>query len=88
MEESGTQELWLFVEWVLRRRSSAGGDLLGGELFSMGLWFLGDELAVPHLGLQDGPSAAPPLTHLNRLALHLTDGMATAATTQLRKAKR
>ena len=63
----------------------AGSDLLGGALFGAGLWVLGDELAVPMLGLQDGPSAAPPSTHLNRLALHLAYGMATAATTQLLK---
>ena len=67
------------------RSKVAGGDLLGGALFGTGLWLLGDELAVPLLGLQDGPSAAPPSTHLNRLALHLTYGMATAATTQLLK---
>lgn len=62
-----------------------GNDLLGGALFGTGLWILGDELTVPLLGLQDGPSAAPPSTHLNRLALHLAYGMATAATTQLLK---
>lgn len=67
------------------RPAVAGGDLLGGALFGAGLWILGDELAVPLLGLQDGPSAAPPSTHLNRLALHLAYGMATAATTQLLK---
>lgn len=67
------------------RPAVAGGDLFGGALFGVGLWLLGDELAVPLLGLQDGPRAAPPTTHLNRLALHLTYGMATAATTQLLK---
>lgn len=67
------------------RQEVAGGDLLGGALFGAGLWLLGDELAVPLLGLQDGPGAAPPSTHLNRLALHLTYGIATAATTQLLK---
>lgn len=67
------------------RPALAGGDLLGGAIFGAGLWIVGDELAVPLLGLQDGPSAAPPSTHLNRLALHLAYGMATAATTQLLK---
>lgn len=67
------------------RPAVAGGDLLGGALFGAGLWLLADELAVPLLGLQDGPDAAPPTTHLNRLALHLAYGMATAATTQLLK---
>lgn len=57
--------------------------LLGGVLFGTGLWLLGDELAVPLLGLQDGPAAAPTTTHLNRLALHLAYGVTTAAATQL-----
>lgn len=56
--------------------------LVGGALFGTGLWLLGDELAVPLLGLQDGPSAAPPSTHANRLALHLAYGITTAAATQ------
>lgn len=59
--------------------------LLGGALFGTGLWLLGDELAVPLLGLQDGPTAASPATHLNRLALHLAYGVTTAATMQLLK---
>lgn len=59
--------------------------LVSGALFGTGLWLLGDELAVPLLGLQDGPSAAPPSTHVNRLALHLAYGITTAATTQLLK---
>lgn len=61
------------------------GDVVGGMVLGAGLWLLGDELAVPLLGLQDGPTASPPSTHLNRLALHLTYGVATAATTQLLK---
>lgn len=59
--------------------------LMSGALFGTGLWLLGDELAVPLLGLQDGPGAAPPSTHVNRLALHLAYGITTAATTQLLK---
>jgi len=67
------------------RSEQAYGDPLGGMAFGAGLWLLGDELAVPLLGLQDGPTASAPSTHLNRLALHLAYGFATAATTQLLK---
>lgn len=67
------------------RGEAVYGDALGGMVFGAGLWLLGDELAVPMLGLQEGPTASPPSTHLNRLALHLVYGVATAATTQLLK---
>ena len=58
-------------------------DLTGGLLFGAGLWLFGDELAVPLLGLQDGPTASPPATHLNRLAAHFVYGATTAVATQL-----
>lgn len=38
-----------------------------------------------HHEADESATAALPSTHLNRLALHLTYGMATAATTQLLK---
>ena len=65
-------------------RSDAGGlDLLGGAAFAVGLWLFGDELAVPLLGLQSGPTAATPVQHANRLGAHLTYGLTTAAVTRL-----
>lgn len=64
-----------------------GADALGGITFGGGLWFFGDELVVPMLGLQDGPTASSLSTHMNRLALHLVYGITTAATVQwLRRA--
>jgi hypothetical protein len=58
-------------------------DLSGGIGQGTLLWALGDELAVPLLGLQSGPTAVPPVQHANRLGAHLFYGVATAATTQL-----
>jgi hypothetical protein len=58
-------------------------DLKGGTAFSTGLWLLGDELAVPLLGFQAGPTAVSPADHFNRLGAHLAYGLATAATTQV-----
>ena len=58
-------------------------DLAGGIAFGAALWLFNDELLVPLLGLQDGPTAAPPVQHVNRLGAHLAYGSATALTTQL-----
>jgi len=60
-----------------------GLDLGGGVAHGLGLWLLGDEVTVPLLGLQEGPTAVAPAGHLNRLGAHLAYGLATAATTQL-----
>ncbi|QDV33376.1 hypothetical protein [Tautonia plasticadhaerens] len=69
------------VYGLIRRRASFP-DLVGGLLFSGGLWLFGDELMVPLLGLQGGPTAAGPAAHANRLGAHLAYGAATAAATQ------
>jgi hypothetical protein len=53
-----------------------------GVLFGTGLWLLGDELAVPLLGLADKPTAYHPTRHLQSLAQHLGFGIATATTTR------
>jgi hypothetical protein len=55
--------------------------VLGGALFGAGLWLLGDELAVPLLGLSDNPTRYPVTSHLQSLAQHLGFGVATAAAT-------
>lgn len=55
--------------------------VLGGTLFGAGLWLLGDELAIPLLGLSDKPTRYPVTSHLQSLAQHLGFGVATAATT-------
>ncbi|MGH2537563.1 MAG: hypothetical protein ACRDHL_09235 [Candidatus Promineifilaceae bacterium] len=63
--------------------TAAGGlDPAGGMLFGAGLWLLGDELIVPLLGLQGGPTSVSGLQHLHRLGAHLAYGLATALTTQ------
>jgi hypothetical protein len=54
-----------------------------GLTFATGMWLIGDELVVPLLGLQSGPTAAPPVQHLNRLGAHLAYGLGTALTTSL-----
>ena len=58
-------------------------DLRGGATHGVGLWLMGDEVTVPMLGLQEGPTAVSPVSHINRLGAHLAYGLATAATTQL-----
>ena len=55
--------------------------VLGGALFGAGLWLLGDELAIPLLGLSDKPTSYPATSHLQSLAQHLGFGVATAAAT-------
>jgi hypothetical protein len=58
-------------------------DAEGGLAMGLGLWALGDELAVPLLGLSRGPTAFPLRQHVHRLGAHLSYGLATAATTQV-----
>lgn len=60
-------------------------DWEGGIAFGTGLWLLGDEVVVPMLGLQDGPTAYAPETHLNRALIHLVYGVTTAVTTHVLK---
>lgn len=61
-------------------------DLFGGLRFGTRLWFFGDEIFVPLLGLQSGPTAVPPAQHLNRLGAHWFYGAATAAVAKLLQA--
>lgn len=71
----------LYGAW--REGNGRPPDLKSGTLYATGLWLLGDELAVPALGLQSGPTAVPPNQHLNRLGAHLAYGLATAVTTRV-----
>jgi hypothetical protein len=68
---------------ALRGESGIRDIVKGGLVFSVGLWMLGDELAVPLLGLQGGPTSVPPEQHARRLGAHLAYGVAAAGTTQL-----
>ena len=57
-------------------------DAPGGLLFGTAMWLLGDELAVPLLGLSEGPTAYPVEQHAHRLGAHLAYGLTVAAVTQ------
>jgi len=59
------------------RASHAVGS---GALFALGLWLVGDELAVPLLGLADKPTAYPAIRHVDSLVAHLAYGITTATT--------
>lgn len=52
--------------------------LLGGLTYGAGMWLLGDEIAVPAMGLADGPTKFPLDQHLHRLGAHLVYGAAAA----------
>lgn len=57
-------------------------DLLGGLGYGTALWVLGDEIAVPMLGLSEGPTAHSWKDHAKGLGAHLVYGAATSAATQ------
>lgn len=54
-----------------------------GVAFGTALWLVGDELAVPLLGLADKPTAYHPTQHAQSLAQHLGFGVATVGTMRL-----
>lgn len=57
-------------------------DLIGGLIWASGLWLFGDELVVPLLGLQGGPTSASFVQHVNRLGAHLFYGVGLALAAQ------
>jgi hypothetical protein len=63
--------------------SLAGGDPRKKEKGNDQPGPLDDELAMPLLGLTDGPTAYPAELHAHGLAAHLAYGAATALATQL-----
>ncbi len=64
-------------------RSGKGGSDVGlGLAFGAGLWAVADEVIVPVLGLQEGPTKAPKTQHANRLVSHLLYGAGLALGTQ------
>lgn len=58
-------------------------DVPGGLVYGTGLWFFGSELAIPLLGLSEGPTTQSLASHAYGLGAHFAYGLATAATTQL-----
>lgn len=71
----------LYGAW--RAGNGRAPDFRSGAAYATGLWLLGDEAAVPALGLQAGPTATAPKGHLNRLGAHLAYGLTTAVTSRL-----
>ncbi len=69
--------------YALLRDRRAHLDWAGGLAFGAALWVLGDEIAVPLLGLAEGPKAYPKSLHAETLGAHLVYGITTAAATQL-----
>jgi len=67
---------------ALRSGKGSASDLGVGLAYGTGLWALGDELAVPILGLQEGPTKSPKTMHANRLVSHLLYGAGLAVGTQ------
>jgi hypothetical protein len=63
-----------------QRRSTPRAAAVSGAVFGLGLWLLGDELAVPLLGLADKPTAYHPSQHAQSLVEHLAYGVAAATT--------
>ncbi len=64
-------------------RGAAGPvDIGGGMALGLGVWFFGDELATPLLGVAGGPTSYPLALHAHAVGAHLAYGLATAATTQ------
>jgi hypothetical protein len=57
-------------------------DPIGGLGYGMALWIIGDELAVPLLGLAEGPRAYAKTLHAESLGAHIVYGIATAAVAQ------
>lgn len=57
-------------------------DFKGGLALGVALWSLGDELAMPLLGLADGPTAYPIQLHAHGFGAHIAYGLATSIATQ------
>lgn len=71
---------WLYgISWgigyALLSRRFRGAPVIAGILFGSALWFFGDELAVPTLGLAPTAERFPVSTHLKALSAHLGYGL-------------
>lgn len=65
---------------AVRQRYPGGSDTLAGAAYGVALWLLGDELAVPLLGLSDKPTAFPASVHVKALLGHIAYGATLGAT--------
>jgi hypothetical protein len=87
-EKLGQAVHWLYgigvgaVYGALRSRFPSS-PVIAGLGYGTALWILGDEIAVPVLGLAKGPTAHPPAVHAQSLGAHLVYGLTTAAATRV-----
>lgn len=65
------------------RAGAAPLDLTGGAVFGSSVWLLGDEVAMPLMGMTDGPTAYPLNLHLYGAGAHLAYGLTTSITTRI-----
>lgn len=65
------------------RTGSGVPDIPGGAALGTALWLLGDEMAMPLVGLTGGPTAYPPELHVHSWGAHIAYGLASATTTQV-----
>lgn len=89
--EEQKKKLSLLVHWTYGAAQGAVYDAvsrrLPGPRWAQGLayggvmWLVGDEIAVPALGLAEGPRHYPARQHAHRLGAHLAYGLAAALTT-------
>jgi hypothetical protein len=80
------------VHWVISmgmsglygaiRGKNSVPDKTGGIVLGTALWALGDETAMPLLGLTEGPTAYPTELHIHGLGAHLAYGAGCALGTQ------
>ncbi|MFB1480590.1 DUF1440 domain-containing protein [Corallococcus sp. RDP092CA] len=78
----GYGTLWGAVHGALHDRVPLAGKLFGVG-FGLGLFLLGDELAVPLLRLSPPPRQVPAKSHLSALAAHLVYGTTAEGTYRL-----
>lgn len=86
-ERMGQAVHWLYgiavgaLYGALRSRFPSS-PVVAGLGYGTALWLLGDEIAVPVLGLAEGPTAHRPAVHAQSFGAHLVYGLATAAATR------
>ncbi|NPC74865.1 DUF1440 domain-containing protein [Corallococcus exiguus] len=74
--------LWGAVHGALHERVPLTGKLFGVG-FGLGLFLIGDELAVPLLRLAPPPQKVPAKSHLSALAAHIVYGTTAEGTYRL-----
>lgn len=70
------------ISGILQRRRNKP-DAKNGLVLGSSLFLLGDELAMPLLGLADGPTAYPPKLHVHSFGAHVAYGLAASFATKI-----